>query len=54
MNINWNIKCVTCNVGVNYSKEVILRHFEVVDHSDVKDAAILFSVLEFVGDACKL
>ena len=29
------------------------RHFEVVDTSDVKDAAKLFSVPDFVGDACK-
>ncbi|XP_065891500.1 major vault protein-like isoform X2 [Dysidea avara] len=28
-------------------------HFEVVDRSDVKDAAKLFSVPDFVGDACK-
>ena len=31
----------------------IRRHFEVVDPSDVKDAAKLFSVPDFVGDACK-
>ena len=29
------------------------RCFEVVDPSDVKDAAKLFSVPDFVGDACK-
>ena len=30
------------------------RHFEVVDISDVKDANVtkLFSVTDFVGDAC--
>ena len=32
---------------------MVYRHFEVVDHSDVKDAAKLFSVPDFVGDACK-
>ena len=31
----------------------IRRHFEVVDPSDVKDDAKLFSVPDFVGDACK-
>ena len=29
------------------------RHFEVVDTSNVEDAAKLFSVPDFVGDACK-
>ena len=31
----------------------VVRHFKVVDPSDVKDAAKLFSVPDFVGDACK-
>ena len=35
------------------SREVCTcRHFEVVDTSDVKDATKLFSVTDFVGDAC--
>ena len=29
------------------------RHFEVKDKSDEKDASKIFSVPDFVGDACK-
>ena len=48
--INWSA-CVISNVV--YLCCFIRRHFEVVDPSDVKDAAKLFSVPDFVGDACK-
>ena len=41
--------CINWNTHVIY----VYRHFEVVDPSDVKDAAKLFSVPDFVGDACK-
>ena len=29
------------------------RHFEINDHSDRKESAKIFSVPDFVGDACK-